>query len=71
MVLAKYLPIKVLDNIVVILGKLKFGDLSKYGLTRPKLGPFFLKESEGQAPIIDVGSINKIIDGEIKVCMLE
>ncbi|KAM2675600.1 hypothetical protein EV1_002345 [Malus domestica] len=67
MVLAKYLPLKVLDNIVVILGKLKFGDLSKYGLTRPKLGPFFLKENEGQAPIIDVGSINKIIAGEIKV----
>ncbi|KAH0976656.1 hypothetical protein GBA52_026375 [Prunus armeniaca] len=66
MVMAKYIPIKLVDNIMVFLSKLRFGDLSKYGIRRPKSGPFFLKE-KGQAPIIDVGSVNKIRTGELKV----
>ncbi|ONH89754.1 hypothetical protein PRUPE_8G014100 [Prunus persica] len=66
MVMAKYIPINLVDNVMVILSKLRFGDLSKYGIRRPKSGPFFLKE-KGQAPIIDVGSVNKIRTGELKV----
>ncbi|PRQ44962.1 putative indole-3-pyruvate monooxygenase [Rosa chinensis] len=67
MVLSKYLPVKVIDGIVLILGKLKFGNLSKYGIHKPTIGPFYLKEHEGQAPIIDVGTIEKIKSDEIKV----
>ncbi|KAM5558572.1 putative indole-3-pyruvate monooxygenase YUCCA10 [Rosa sericea] len=67
MVLSKYLPVKVIDGIVLILGKLKFGNLSKYGIHKPTTGPFYLKEHEGQAPIIDVGTIEKIKSDEIKV----
>ncbi|XP_062002839.1 probable indole-3-pyruvate monooxygenase YUCCA10 [Rosa rugosa] len=67
MVLSKYLPVKVIDGIALILGKLKFGNLSKYGIHKPTKGPFYLKEHEGQAPIIDVGTIEKIKSDEIKV----
>lgn len=67
MVLAKYLSVKVVDRIVLFLAKWKFGNLSKYGIQKPKMGPFYLKQDKGQAPIIDVGSIEKIKRGEIKV----
>ena len=67
MVLSKYVPVSVVDGIVKIFGKLIFGDLSKYGIHEPTMGPFYLKEQKGQAPIIDVGSIEKIKRGEIKV----
>lgn len=69
MVLSKYLPVKVIDGIVKLLSKLRFGNLSKYGIHEPTMGPFYLKEHNGQAPIVDVGSIEKIKRGEIKVHM--
>jgi indole-3-pyruvate monooxygenase len=50
----------------MILTKLKFGNLSKW-IQKPTVGPFYLKQHKGQAPIIDVGSIEKIKIGEIKV----
>ncbi|OMO56244.1 Pyridine nucleotide-disulfide oxidoreductase, class-II [Corchorus olitorius] len=67
MTMAKYVPIFLVDFVVVTLAKIKFGDLSKYGLRRPKLGPFFLKATAGRAPVIDVGTIGKIKSKEIKV----
>ncbi|KAL5571698.1 hypothetical protein UlMin_021295 [Ulmus minor] len=67
MFLLKYLPTKLVDMIVLNLGKLKHGDMSKYGLKRPKEGPFFLKQTTGRSTTIDVGCIEKIRSGEIKV----
>ncbi|PRQ40775.1 putative indole-3-pyruvate monooxygenase [Rosa chinensis] len=67
MVLLKYLPVKVVDAIVMFLIKWKFGNLSKYGVQIPKMGPFYLKEAKGRSPIIDVGTIEKIKSGEIQV----
>ncbi|KAM1537431.1 hypothetical protein PS1_002366 [Malus domestica] len=67
MVSLKFLPLNIVDKAVVLLGKLKYGDLTKYGIRKPKEGPFFLKAAKGRAPTIDVGSINKIKTGEIKV----
>ena len=67
MSLLKYLPTKLVDMIVLILGKLKHGDMAKYGLKRPKEGPFFLKQTTGRSATIDVGCIEKIRSGEIKV----
>lgn len=70
MLLMKYLPVSVVDAILVGLAKLKFGDMSAYGICRPKLGPMQLKFATGKTPVIDVGTISKIQDGQIKVSVL-
>jgi indole-3-pyruvate monooxygenase len=49
------------------LAKLKYGDLSKYGIYRPKEGPLHLKNITGKSPVIDVGTVEKIKEGGIKV----
>ncbi|KAM7507825.1 hypothetical protein LguiA_018278 [Lonicera macranthoides] len=67
MYLLKYLPCNLVDNIMVVLSKLKYGDVTEYGLERPTKGPFFLKKITGRSPIIDVGTIEKIKDGSIQV----
>ncbi|XP_010912600.1 probable indole-3-pyruvate monooxygenase YUCCA10 [Elaeis guineensis] len=67
MILLKYLPLFLVDALVLLLVKFRFGDLSKYGIVRPKKGPFFLKATEGRSPVIDVGTVGKIKAGEIQV----
>ncbi|XP_068312071.1 probable indole-3-pyruvate monooxygenase YUCCA11 [Pyrus communis] len=60
MVLLKLLPVTIVDMVVIGLGKLKYGNLSKYGIQKPKQGPFYLKATKGRSPTIDVGCIKKI-----------
>ncbi|GAV59449.1 FMO-like domain-containing protein [Cephalotus follicularis] len=67
MFLSKYLPATFVDHLIMLLEKLHFGDLSKYGIRRPTRGPFFVKNVTGRSPTIDVGTISKIRKGEIKV----
>ncbi|CAJ2628029.1 unnamed protein product [Trifolium pratense] len=65
--MVNYLPVSVVDTIVTFLAKLKYGDLSKYGIYRPKDGPLHLKNITGKSAVIDVGTIEKIKEGAIKV----
>ncbi|XP_059625757.1 probable indole-3-pyruvate monooxygenase YUCCA10 [Cornus florida] len=65
--LAKYIPINILDYLVVLMSKLMYGDLSKYGIRRPQHGPFFLKANHGKFPVMDVGTCKKIKSREIQV----
>lgn len=44
-----------------------YGDLSKFGIHRPKIGPFTQKAITGRSPVIDVGTVKKIQGGEIRV----
>ncbi|KAK4756497.1 hypothetical protein SAY87_006624 [Trapa incisa] len=67
LVLLKYLPAELVDSIVVLLSKLVYGDMSKYGIGRPAEGPFLMKLKYGKYPIIDVGTCSKIRSGEIQV----
>ncbi|XWS33161.1 hypothetical protein CRYUN_Cryun22dG0055400 [Craigia yunnanensis] len=67
MILSKYLPVFVVDFAVLLMANIAYGDLSKYGIRRPKQGPFYLKATTGRAPVIDVGTVNKIKSKEIKV----
>ncbi|CAI9115591.1 OLC1v1016526C1 [Oldenlandia corymbosa var. corymbosa] len=67
MKLLKHLPVNLVDKAVVRLSKLRHGNLAKYGLERPKLGPFLMKFLTGRSPVIDVGTIKKIKKGDIKV----
>lgn len=67
MTLLKYAPVAMVDTLVTTMAKILYGDLSKYGLFRPKQGPFATKLFTGKAPVIDVGTVEKIRDGEIQV----
>ncbi|XP_031116830.1 probable indole-3-pyruvate monooxygenase YUCCA10 [Ipomoea triloba] len=67
MTLLNYLPLYMVDMAISWCGKLKYGDLSSYGLRSPADGPFYLKAVTGKSPVIDVGTIHKIKTGEIKV----
>lgn len=68
MLLLKYnIPRKVVDYVAVSISKLLYGDLSRYGLPSPKEGPFYVKDLTRLSPIIDVGTIGKIKEGDIQV----
>ncbi|KAL8149013.1 putative indole-3-pyruvate monooxygenase YUCCA10 [Apium graveolens] len=65
--LLKYFPYYIVDFLMVLFSKIKYGDLSKYGIHRPQEGPFSLKVKSGKYPVIDVGTCHKIKSGEIQV----
>ncbi|XP_051124591.1 probable indole-3-pyruvate monooxygenase YUCCA10 [Andrographis paniculata] len=65
--LFKHLPLHWVEWVVVMTCRLAFGDLTKYGIERPKEGPFTVKMKYGRFPIIDVGTVEKIKSGEIQV----
>lgn len=67
MSLLKYVPVTMVDTLVTTIANLMYGDISKYGLFRPKQGPFATKLITGKAPVIDVGTVQKIRDGKIQV----
>ncbi|XP_044437858.1 probable indole-3-pyruvate monooxygenase YUCCA11 [Aegilops tauschii subsp. strangulata] len=67
MTLARHLPLKLVDNLLVMAAKLIFGDLSRYGIRRPKMGPMILKSETGRSAVIDVGTVGLIKKGIIKV----
>ncbi|KAL2238937.1 probable indole-3-pyruvate monooxygenase YUCCA10 [Sesamum indicum] len=60
LIMLKYLPLKWVDWMVVMLSKCVYGDLSKYGIQRPKEGPFALKINHGKYPVIDVGALHML-----------
>nr|XP_043638364.1 probable indole-3-pyruvate monooxygenase YUCCA10 [Erigeron canadensis] len=65
--LLKFIPLNWVDSLLVMVSKVLYGDLTKFGLERPNEGPFFLKTRDGKLAIIDVGTIEKIKSGEIQV----
>ncbi|XP_056170982.1 probable indole-3-pyruvate monooxygenase YUCCA10 [Syzygium oleosum] len=67
LVLLKYLSLPMVDSLLVLLSKLVYGDMSKYGLRRPSEGPFLMKVKYGKYPFIDVGTCQKIKSGEIQL----
>lgn len=67
MKLVQYLPFELVDTIIVTMARFTFGDLSNYGIVRPKDGPLVLKARSGRSAVLDVGTVQKIKNGEIKV----
>ncbi|XP_028786491.1 probable indole-3-pyruvate monooxygenase YUCCA3 [Neltuma alba] len=65
--LMKKLPLWMVDKILLILARLILGNVEKYGLKRPEMGPLELKNSAGKTPVLDIGALKKIRSGEIKV----
>lgn len=65
--LMKWLPIWLVDKLLLVLAWLVLGSTEKYGLKRPSVGPLELKNAQGKTPVLDIGALNKIKSGEIKV----
>ncbi|EAY83286.1 hypothetical protein OsI_38494 [Oryza sativa Indica Group] len=65
--LLKWFPIKWVDALLLIFSRLILGNIEKYGLRRPKIGPLQIKCSTGKTPVLDIGALKKIKNGEIKV----
>jgi hypothetical protein len=61
------LPIKVADAIGVRAAEQWFGDLSRYGIQRPKIGPISQVVEKGRIPVIDVGTIEAIKSNKLSV----
>ncbi|XP_015167992.1 probable indole-3-pyruvate monooxygenase YUCCA10 [Solanum tuberosum] len=62
-----YLPVSSVDTVIPKYTKFKFGNLEELGIPQPEEGPFSVKISNGRSPVIDVGAIDKIKLGQIKV----
>ncbi|CAH8323168.1 unnamed protein product [Eruca vesicaria subsp. sativa] len=67
MMLMKWLPLWLVDKILLILAWLILGNLTKYGLKRPKMGPMELKVVSGKTPVLDIGAIEKIRSGAVDI----
>ncbi|KAK1421011.1 hypothetical protein QVD17_23048 [Tagetes erecta] len=65
--LLKWLPIRIVDQFLLLVSRIMMGDTSRLGLNRPKLGPLELKSIYGKTPVLDVGTLAKIRTGVIKV----
>jgi indole-3-pyruvate monooxygenase len=58
---------KYVDNFLILCARLLLGDTEKFGLKRPKIGPLQFKMMSGKTPVLDVGTLAKIKNGDIKV----
>ncbi|KAK6924336.1 hypothetical protein RJ641_010536, partial [Dillenia turbinata] len=65
--LLKWFPVKLVDRFLLLCSWLILGDTHQVGISRPPVGPLELKNITGKTPVLDVGAINKIKSGEIKV----
>jgi indole-3-pyruvate monooxygenase len=66
-VLLSYLPLGLRDAIAMGTMDLVVGDLSRWGIMRPAVGPNRMIEESGRIPILDVGTIAMIKQGKIRV----
>ncbi|XP_058197408.1 probable indole-3-pyruvate monooxygenase YUCCA8 [Rhododendron vialii] len=67
MLMMKWLPLWLVDKILLILAWFILGNTEKWGLKRPSVGPLELKNTQGKTPVLDVGALQKIRSGDIKV----
>ncbi|KAL6533914.1 Indole-3-pyruvate monooxygenase YUCCA6 [Orobanche hederae] len=65
--LLKWLPMRLVDRFLLLVSWLLLGDTGRFGLDRPRLGPLALKNLSGKTPVLDVGTLDKIKSGDIKV----
>ncbi|CAK9143556.1 unnamed protein product [Ilex paraguariensis] len=65
--LLKWLPMRLVDRLLLIVSWLMLGDTARFGLDRPQLGPLELKNLSGKTPVLDVGTLAKIKSGDIKI----
>ena len=61
------LPIWLGDRIGKLLRRIAVGDLSRFGIRYPSLSPAAQLRQTGQTPVIDLGTVEKIKSGGIRV----
>ncbi len=66
-ILLTRLPLGLRDAIAVVTLKLAVGDLSRWGISRPALGPNTMIERFGRIPLLDIGTIAMVKQGRIRV----
>lgn len=66
-ILLSRLPLGLSDAIAVGTVGLVVGDLSRWGITRPAMGPNRMIEETGRVPILDLGTIAMVKQGRIRV----
>ncbi|XP_020098419.1 probable indole-3-pyruvate monooxygenase YUCCA4 [Ananas comosus] len=67
MALLKWLPVRVVDRLLLAAAHMILGDTGRLGLRRPKTGPIELKNLTGKTPVLDVGALDQIKSGNITV----
>ncbi|KAL3365080.1 hypothetical protein AABB24_010300 [Solanum stoloniferum] len=67
MFMMKWLPLWLVDKILLILTWFILGNIEKYGLKRPKISPLELKNTQGKTPVLDIGTLEKIRSRKINV----
>lgn len=63
----KWLPLWLVDKIMLVLAWIVLGNIENYGLKRPSIGPLELKNTKGKTPVLDIGALEKIRSKEIQV----
>jgi cation diffusion facilitator CzcD-associated flavoprotein CzcO len=67
-ILYQRLPARLVDLINAPVLRLAIGRIEKLGLRRAAKGPRQMVEEDGRVPLIDVGTLDKIRDGSIRIC---
>ncbi|XP_051143195.1 probable indole-3-pyruvate monooxygenase YUCCA9 [Andrographis paniculata] len=67
MLMLKWLPLWLVDKILLVLAWIILGNIEKHGLKRPAIGPLELKNTRGKTPVLDIGALQKIKSKEIRV----
>ncbi|XP_047326851.1 indole-3-pyruvate monooxygenase YUCCA6-like [Impatiens glandulifera] len=67
MLLLKWLPVRLVDRLLLVVSRFILGDTARFGLNRPSAGPLELKNLSGKTPVLDVGTLAKIKTGEIMI----
>ncbi|KAG6533938.1 probable indole-3-pyruvate monooxygenase YUCCA10 [Zingiber officinale] len=65
--LMKYLPMWLVDHLILLACYFIYGNLAKYGLHRPPIGPMYMKKHTPIYPVVDVGTVSKIKSGAVQV----
>ncbi|KAL7113228.1 hypothetical protein ACP275_04G049000 [Erythranthe tilingii] len=67
MFMLKWLPLWLVDKMMLIFAWMILGNIEKYGLKRPTVGPLELKNRHGKTPVLDIGTLERIRSKEIQV----
>src|ERR1700730_15900842 len=66
-ILYRPLPARLVDFINAPILRLAVGSIEKLGLRRAAKGPRQMADEDGRVPLIDIGTLDKIRDGSIKI----
>ena len=66
-VMLSRLPLALRDAIATRIVGLVVGDLSRWGIVRPEMGPNRMIEESGRIPLLDLGTIAMVKKGKIRV----